>query len=370
MKKKYDIAAYVWPAFTGDEPRSQMFWTEGIGEWQTVKNAHTLGKKIDLRKPLWGYVNEADPFVMEAEIKAATSHGLNVFIYDWYWYDNRPFLENCLNNGFLKARNRDKMKFYLMWANHDANATWDIRLSDKSSVPIWQGAVNAQQFRTIGKRWLEKYFCLDCYYKIDGKPVISIYDLKNFVEGLGSLKDAKREMDWLENETVKLGLGGIHYQFIKWGKHFLNFSGVDGGIKATPEEHIKALGFSSMTHYQFVHFADMNRPYSEIIPDVMTEWESIDKNYDIPYFPHVSVGWDNNMRYKSFRDCITTDNPPDMFEKMLLRAKEYSDTHNKVPLITINSWNEWTEKSYLEPDDIYSYGYLSAIKNVFGAIPH
>lgn len=55
------------------------------------------------RKPLWGYVNEADPEVMEQQIEAAVSHGVNVFIYDWYWFDNRPFLENCLNDGFLKA---------------------------------------------------------------------------------------------------------------------------------------------------------------------------------------------------------------------------------------------------------------------------
>ena len=67
---------------------------------------------------------------MEMQINAAADHGVNVFIYDWYWYDKRPFLENCLNDGYLKAKNNDKVKFYLMWANHNANNTWDIRLSD------------------------------------------------------------------------------------------------------------------------------------------------------------------------------------------------------------------------------------------------
>ena len=117
--KKYDVAAYIWPAYTGDEPRTRMFWPEGIGEWQSVKNvADTMPFKpagyIWDRKPLWGYVNEADPYVMEMQIEAAVDHGVNVFIYDWYWYDNRPFLENCLNDGFLKAKNRDKMKFFIM----------------------------------------------------------------------------------------------------------------------------------------------------------------------------------------------------------------------------------------------------------------
>ena len=35
---KYDVAAYIWPSYTGDEPRTRIFWPEGIGEWQTVKN--------------------------------------------------------------------------------------------------------------------------------------------------------------------------------------------------------------------------------------------------------------------------------------------------------------------------------------------
>jgi hypothetical protein len=47
-------------------------------------------------------------------------------------------------------------------------------------------------------------------------------------------------------------------------------------------------------------------------------------------------------------------------------AKEYVDSHDlPVPLITINSWNEWTETSYLEPDTKYGYGYLEAIRKVF-----
>ncbi|MBQ2249260.1 MAG: glycoside hydrolase family 99-like domain-containing protein [Clostridia bacterium] len=48
-------------------------------------------------------------------------------------------------------------------------------------------------------------------------------------------------------------------------------------------------------------------------------------------------------------------------------AKEYVDTHPnlRAPLITVNSWNEWTETSYLLPDDLYGYGYLEAIKRVF-----
>jgi len=77
-----------------------------MGEWQTVRDSKPKFEgHREPRKPLWGYVNEANPDVMEMQINAAVRHGVNVFIYDWYWYDNRPFLENCLNDGFLGAPN-------------------------------------------------------------------------------------------------------------------------------------------------------------------------------------------------------------------------------------------------------------------------
>lgn len=363
--KKYDIAAYVWPAYTGDEPRTRMFWEEGIGEWQTVKNSapKACGYSWD-RKPLWGYVNEADPYVMSMQIEAAISHGVNVFIYDWYWYDNRPFLENCLNDGFLKAPNCNKMKFYLMWANHDANYLWDIRNSDKLDTTIWQGSADRNQFEVIGRRWIEQYFTKENYYRIDNKPVVSIYDLNNFIKGLGGVNEAAEAIKWLDAEAKKSGLAGVHFQFVRWNGASQNLTGVDGSVTETGAALTEALGFESLTHYQFVHFADIDRDYNEIIPDVIKEWNTIKKEYKIPYFPHVSVGWDNNPRFKEFRKGITKNNTPESFEKALRAAKTYAD-ENDVSLITVNSWNEWTETSYLQPDNVYGYGYLEAIKRVF-----
>lgn len=194
-----------------------------------------------------------------------------------------------------------------------------------------------------------------------------IYDVANLMRGLGGAEAARDALDWFRAQAVKAGLPGLHLQMTMWGERNFNLSGVDGDAVATTRDIVRILGFDSMTHYQFCHFVDIDRDYNEIMADVVEEWKRIDKTYDIPYFPHISVGWDNNPRFKEFRPGIVKNNTPENFQKALEKAKEYTDSHpNQPPLITINSWNEWTETSYLQPDDLYGYGYLEAVRNVFG----
>jgi hypothetical protein len=33
---KYDIAAFIWPSYTGFEPRTRFYFLEGYGEWQIL----------------------------------------------------------------------------------------------------------------------------------------------------------------------------------------------------------------------------------------------------------------------------------------------------------------------------------------------
>ena len=368
--KNYDIAAFIWPAYTGKEPRTRIFWPDGLGEWQTVRDAKAVKEGHTWpRKPLLGYQDEADPAVMEQQIDLALKHGVNTFIYDWYWYDDRPFLEQCLNDGFLKAKNCEKMKFYIMWSNHDANYTWckTLASTEIGNTVLWQGSVTLEQFKKIGKRWIENYFCRPNYYKIDGKPILMIYDTPAFVNGLGGIENAKSAVDWLREECVKANLNGLHLQYCPQGSNTVNASGVDGSeLKIGLKEIIDTVGFDSITSYQFVHMTNMNRDYNDALADVLPKWEYF-SSFGVPYFPHVSVGWDNTPRHTVFdKRWICTNNTPENVEKAFQFAKEFVDSHNlPVPLVTVNSWNEWTESSYLLPDDLYGYGYLEAIKKVF-----
>ena len=168
----------------------------------------------------------------------------------------------------------------------------------------------------------------------------------------------------MKEKAKAAGLGGVHLQLIKWGDYPINLSGVDGGAISVTPELVKTLGFDSLTHYQIVHFTNVSRDYLEIIPDMVKEWEETAARFGIAYYPHVSIGWDNSPRI--VHSAKVRNNTPAAFAKALRQARNYVDAHpEQAPLITINSWNEWTETSYLQPDNVYGYGYLEAVKEVF-----
>ena len=145
----------------------------------------------------------------------------------------------------------------------------------------------------------------------------------------------------------------------------LNYSGLDGNKTEVPaDEFVTQLGFNSSTHYQFAHYLWMDEDYEKITERAVQEWARLDTAFTIPYYPHVSIGWDNSPRTN--KSAVTRNNTPENFRKALIHARNYADQHpRQVPLITINSWNEWTETSYLQPDNVYGYGYLEAVKSVF-----
>lgn len=363
----YDIAAFYWPGYH-PEPRFKDIhvFPDGKGEWEAVYKAKPKFADHEVPKvPLWGYEDESDPKVMEKKIATAVEYGVNVMIFDWYWYDDKPFLEGALNKGFLQAENSEDMRFYLMWANHDMPSYLDPADPDKSKI-YWRGGVNKKTFDGMIKHVINDYFKKENYYKINGEPVFSIYELSTFINGMGGARQAKEALDYFQRETIKAGFPGLHLQAILWGNIPTDLTGVPSDRSQTQSTTLNYFGFKSMTNYQWVHFVAPGMDYMDWGKKAVSHWPEWDKSFDIPYCPQVSINWDNNPRFPTDKQPFVKNNKPEYFQHYLEKAKAYVDDHPKQPkLITINAWNEWAEGSMLEPEKKYGYGFLEAVRKVF-----
>lgn len=116
---KITVAAYYFPNYHTDDPRNIVNKGAGWSEWELVKSAQPrFPGHHQPNVPAWGFVDEKNPDVMAKKIAAAADNGIDCFIFDWYMYEDGPFLNRCIDEGFLKAKNCDRIRFGLMWANH------------------------------------------------------------------------------------------------------------------------------------------------------------------------------------------------------------------------------------------------------------
>jgi len=369
------VACYYFPNYHPD-PRNEKLHGKGWTEWELVKRAKPRFEGHDHPHiPLWGYEDESDPVVNGQKIDAAADHGIDGFIFDWYWYDDGPFLRRGLENGFLGAHNNKKLKFAIMWANHDWIDIHPARFKCPAKV-LYHGSVKPKTFEKMTDYVIEKYFTHPSYWTIGGCPYFSFYELFRLIENFGGVEGAAKALQHFRNKVKAAGFPGLHLNAVNWGVKVLPCE----RIVRNPQEAISYLGFDSVTSYVWVHHVELpefpHMPYEYIMKKSVDYWYKASEEFKVPYHPNVTMGWDASPRTDQaspFKNIgypymsAITGNTPSIFKSALVKAKQFLNCPLiKQKILTVNCWNEWTEGSYLEPDTVNGMGYLEAIKDVFG----
>ena len=369
MENEIYLAAYVWPSCHYGERNAELLWPDKTGEWEVIrKGTPRFAGHYQPKVPLWGYEMDDDPAVMEKWIEAATGHGVNVFIYDWYWYEGGPFLESCINNGFLKAKNNQQMHFYLMWANHDVKKNyWNHYKYDSDSL-LWTGSIDRENFEIVVDRVIDQYFHQPNYFRIDGKPVFSIFNFPKFVGDFNGLDGAKEALDYFREKVIQAGFPGLHLQIIAFGGNEENPGLLWGDLSEgkSNSEICSSLGINSVTKYNWGQ-AEGLEDYLVWGEQDLQRRENWDQALDIPSLTNVAIGWVDTPRFPATGQShvIHYHKSPDSFAAYLQKAVNYVNEHPEQPrLITLFSWNEWVEGGYLLPDMRWEFGYLEAVKKV------
>jgi hypothetical protein len=223
--------------------------------------------------------------------------------------------------------------------------------------------VDRPTFDIVAGRVIERFFKHPSYYKIDGKPVFSIYDLSNLIKGLGGMEATRDALASFRERTRAAGFPGLHLQAILWGQIPAAVSMVPGDRAETQNSTVVNLGFDSLTNYQWCHNIKPDGPYREWAEKSVALWAKWSQSFTLPFYPHVSVGWDTNPRFRKLRTLIT-NNTPELFGEYMRKAVAFVEARGLSPrLITVNAWNEWSESSYLEPDTATGMRYLEAVRD-------
>jgi len=369
------VASYYFGNYHPNDPRNETNKGKDWSEWELVKAAKPRFPGHDQPKvPLWGYTDESDPKVMEQKIAAAADHGIDAFIFDWYYYNDGPFLDCPIDLGFLKARNNARLKFAFMWANCDWQEIHPYRRGAERKV-LYPGVVTPDTFDTICDRVIRSYFKHPSYWRIDGRPYFSFHEMTKLMKGFGSVAETRAALDTFRAKAVAAGLPGLHLNAVVWGRPIL-----PGETKpADAARLVRDLGFDSVTSYVWVHHAALPKlqtDYGEVRDSYFRYWNVAERKFSVPYYPNVTMGWDSSPRahqddeFGHFGYPFTNTiggNTPERFKEALAMTKRRLLSKPGGPrILNINCWNEWTEGSYLEPDQRYGMKYLEAVRDVFG----
>jgi hypothetical protein len=374
MAGDYEVGVYYFPNYHVD-PRNEAAHGRGWTEWELVKRGEPrYAGHRQPKAPAWGYEDESDPEVFARKIEAAADHGITHFIFDWYWYDDGPFLSRCLEDGYCRAPSQDRLKFALMWANHD----WmDIHPAKAAGPPrlLYPGAVSRATMAGIADYVVGRYFRHPSYWRVDGCPYFSIYDLSALVRGFGSVRETRTALDGFRAKTKAAGFPDLHLNAVVWGRTIL--PGEE--VVDSPNELLGELGFASVTSYVWVHHVALPdfpaTDYRQAAEAAAEHWQRACTEFSPPYYPNVTMGWDPSPRtvqsdvYANLGYPFTpmlSGNTPAEFRRALERARRFLADRPAPRVLTINAWNEWTEGSYLEPDTANGMAYLEAIRDVFG----
>jgi hypothetical protein len=292
----------------------------------------------DKRKPYLGWYDEGNPEETDWEIKWQVEHGITFEQHCWYRPNNainHPIKDGVLDQEIIKG---------LFNARYSSLAKFTIMCTDQGACET-----NPEDWRdNIVPYWIEYFFKDPRYFKVDGKPLVSIYDLGNWQRMFGSTENCRQAITVLRDECRKAGFPGVVVM--------MEHRGADRGVMQT----MKDIG------------VDYCYAYTWATPDVNAQRNDNIAQRDAAaavgfnMLPSISMGWDREPwgapgggwapvgDYQSLaqwtRDSFMPSLPTDSLGRQV---------------VMLANWNEFGEGHFLMPSTLAGFGYVDALRSVF-----
>ena len=381
--KKARIIAFYLPQFH-PIPENDKYWGKGFTEWTNVARARPLFKghyqpKIpaDL-----GFYDLRSAEVRELQANLAREAGIEGFCYWHYWFGNgKELLEKPIN--VVIDTGKPDFPFCLGWANHSwTTQTWTATNSQFQQSMIAEQTYPGSNDHILHFNKYLKAFKDPRYIKVDGKLLFVVFasrDIPNF----GEFKNLWNKL------AQENGLTGFH--FVGMTENFI--VRIDNGednkykipnIKNMAEENYKTI---LNLGYNAVNSRGSNR--AQVLSDsilvyyakrflmkflrlnfvVKYDYKDIIIKYYVPedswnnVYPTIIPNFDRSPRSGKKTTNIWYNSTPQLFKKQINMALELiKNKPDEHKILFLQSWNEWGEGNYVEPDLKYGHQFLDELK--------
>lgn len=339
----YQIGVYYFPGWKNHQPHAP-----SALPWDPIR-------AFPEREPLLGWYDEGMDDVIQQQLDWMHTYGIDYVVFDWYFgADRKVYLEHALA-AYLRAPNRDKVKFSILWANHD-------------QIPK-----NREDWEAMVRYWVRYYFPQPEFLRVDGKPVVFVFsadELKKQAESFGvTSKDLLNSAQTIARQS---GFPGIYFVGGAWSSTSMVMA----------ERYAPGNGYSALSAYNYhdsyLYTRSSNggapekrfpHSYAELDQGFRYQWGQFVRNSPLPYIIPMVSGW-SKRPWGGSKDPLHDNSvsTPEVFGEHLRAARTLMDANpvKTMKMGVICCWNEFGEGSYIEPTKNYGFQYLEQVKKVFG----
>jgi len=359
------------------------WWGKGFTEWTNVAKAKPLfrGHKQPHIPADLGFYDLRLPEVREAQVELAKEAGIEGFMYWHYWFGNgKRILERIFDE--VLASGKPDFPFCLGWANESwFNKSWTNKSSFAKNPLLLEQIYSLEDY--------EKHFYAvlpafkdSRYIKVDGKPLFYVYQPLY-------MPNPKEFIDLWRSLAEKNSLPGIHFVGMTSNTSFREAGAQKGKGKviiprtdaaSSYYQSIIDLGFDAVNsrggaraiikstgRLAFFIKVGIEKVF-KIHRFEKHDQRKINKNLFVEedkwenVYPTILPNWDRSPRAGK-NASMHTHATPEVFQEVAERAIEVvKDKDPEHQIIFIQSWNEWGEGNYMEPDLEYGKGYINALR--------
>ena len=288
------------------------------------------------------------PELIKEQVKLAKNHGIYGFGINYYWFSGQIFYDESIN---IFSKNKEiNFPYFLIWKND--NFLYHSNELEKN-ILITQKFKKDNLFIFI--RDIKKYLLSENYIKINEKPILAIYEPLI----IPNLEDYLYNLRLIANES---GIGIIYIITTLNNYYKEKYKELFDSFYEFPPKQFDLNEFHKNEYYYY---------YTGLIYRINSKYMKNIINFNI--YRGIMLSWNNSTKKQKNGIIFKLYTPEKFYIIIKILIKWTLNHHNKNDdsFIFINSWNNWKEGSYLEPDEYLGYASLNALsKAIFNISLH